>query len=76
VSGQPVGPILDGLDIKVELEEGELLEGAIVLLLTDLGGGEGRMRFIHSAISFTKRLGMLRYAQLIEERNVLEDNDE
>jgi len=39
---QPIGPILDGLGVTVDLDEGDLIESAVVLLKTvDSSGGVG-----------------------------------
>ena len=60
---QSVGQLLDSLGIQVELDEGELVAGALVILETIEEDGDVTMQILEDdGVNWIKRLGMLKAA--------------
>jgi len=61
---QNLGQLIDALGLQVELEEGELISGAVVILETIEADGDVTMQIIEDekSVSWVKRLGMLKAA--------------
>jgi hypothetical protein len=67
VSEQPVGPIVDGLGITVDLDAGVLVTDAVVVLKTiDPDGHVSLSCSWGDGMSWVERLGMLRAAEPME----------
>lgn len=66
-SAKPIGHILDGLGIEATVEDGELVDGAIVLLKIIDTDGDTRLNMACSdGLGWIERTGMLRIAELME----------
>jgi len=64
---QPIGDIIDGLGITSAISEGELVDGAIVLLKVLQPDGSTRLSLSHSeGLGWIERAGMLRVAEVLE----------
>lgn len=64
---QPIGNLLDSLGIDLALDEGELVDGAIVLLKTVDPDGDVGLRIRWSeGMGYLERIGMLVAGQQIE----------
>lgn len=60
---QPVGPVLDGLGIRITLKDGDLVAGAIVLTkVVEADGGVRLGVTWPDGMSWLERLGMLHAA--------------
>lgn len=58
-----LGQLIDALGLKAELEEGELISGAVIILETIEADGDVTMQIIEDeSVSWVKRLGMLKAA--------------
>lgn len=75
VSGQaqPIGRVLDGLGVTVELEEGDLVAGALVLLSVVGPDGGASLHIRHSGLGWAERLGVLDLAHRLELQNAMGD---
>lgn len=61
---QPIGPILDGLDIHIDLDDGELVETA--LILTKIVGDDGQVllgMYGPDSMSWIEKLGLIEAAK-------------
>ena len=60
---QNLGQLIDALGLQAELEEGELVSGAVIILETIEADGDVTMQIIEDeSVSWVKRLGMLKAA--------------
>jgi hypothetical protein len=79
VSGdsQPIGQILDGLGVRQELEDGDLVTDALVLTKLIDPAGVVQLGVSHSdGISWIERLGLLHAALQLESQNGIRPADE
>lgn len=68
---EPIGNLLDSLGIDLDLDEGELVAGALVLLKTVDHDGEVRLRVRWSdGLGYLERIGMLTAGRCIETDNL------
>lgn len=67
---QPIGSIIDGLDIRASLAEGALVAGALVVLKVISPDGEVTVAIVWEGINWMERVGMLRSAEQIELGNL------
>jgi hypothetical protein len=66
VSDQPIGPILDGLGVTIDLENGDLVEHAVVLAKVHLAGGGVSVALSDSdGMTWLEQLGLIAAAQQI-----------
>ncbi|WP_416976706.1 hypothetical protein [Streptomyces sp. T028] len=64
---KPIGHILDSLGVEATVEDGELVDGAIVLLKVIDTDGDTRLSMACSdGLGWIERTGMLRTAELME----------
>ena len=64
---RPVGKVLDGLGVTATMGEGDLVEGAVVLLKVIDGHGQVRMTSCWSdGMAWVERVGMLRIAEQMD----------
>lgn len=68
---EPIGNLLDSLGIDLDLDDGELVAGALVLLKTvDEDGAIGlRIRW-SDGLDYLERIGMLYAGRTIETQNL------
>lgn len=63
---QPIGPILDGLGVTIDLEDGDLIESAVVLLKTVDSSGAVGVEIANSAgMDWLAQLALITAAQRI-----------
>lgn len=63
---QPVGPILDGLGVTVDLDDGELVESALILAKTvDADGEVALMVASSTGLTWIDQAGLLAAAQQV-----------
>lgn len=63
----PIGPVIDGLGCEPILEEGDLVDAAVVVLKVVEPNGDVRLSVCWSeGMSWIERLGMLRAAERVE----------
>lgn len=63
---QPIGPILDGLGVTIDLDDGELVENVLVLAKTvDESGGVALTVANSVGMSWIEQLGLLAAAQQV-----------
>lgn len=68
---EPIGNLLDSLGLDLDLDEKELVAGAIVLLKTIDEDGEVGLRVRWSdGMGYLERIGMLHAGQIIETTNL------
>ena len=68
---EPMGQLLDSLGLDLDLDDGELVAGAIVLLKTVDEDGDVGLRIRWSdGMGYLERMGMLHAGQLIEDTNL------
>lgn len=67
---QPIGPILDGLGATIDLEDGDLVEHAVVLAKVHLASGGVSVALSDSAgMSWLEQLGLIAAAtQIVNDR--------
>lgn len=66
---EPIGNLLDSLDIHHHPEEGELISGAVVLLKVITADGRISMRMAWSdGMGWIERIGMFRTAEIQEHK--------
>ena len=71
---EPIGSVLDSLDVKVTLDEGALVAGAIVLLKVIDPDGDSVLQCTSSAgLAWVERLGMLHAAEIMERPNTYQE---
>jgi hypothetical protein len=76
VAEQPIGPILDGLGITVELDDGELIESALVLAKSVSSDGSVALAVASSVgMSWLEQLGLIAAAQRVANDRPLEHPD-
>ena len=74
---QPIGPILDGLDITIDLDDGELVENVLVLAKTVDQAGAVALTIANSAgMSWIEQLGLLAAAQHVLNGGTCEHPDD
>lgn len=64
MAAEPIGPILDGLGIVVDLDEGELVETA--LIITKIVAGDGQVLlglYGPDGMSWLEKLGLIQAAK-------------
>lgn len=67
VETRPIGDVLDGIGVRATLDDGELVDGALVLLKVVQADGDTRLSMAASdGLGWIERAGMLRVAELIE----------
>ena len=72
---EPVGNLIDSLDVKHHPEEGELVSGAMVLLRVVSPEGGVYVRLAYSdGLSWLDRLGMIRAVEIHNEMDVRSAN--
>lgn len=68
---EPMGNLLDSLGLDLDLDDGELVAGALVLLKTVDEDGEVGLRVRWSdGLGYLERIGMLHAGQVIETTNL------
>lgn len=74
---EPIGDLLDALGVRHSPEEGELVEGAVVLLKTVGADGRVGLRVAYSdGISWIERIGMLRVGMVVDESDLSGDGED
>jgi acyl-CoA hydrolase len=64
MTDQPIGPILDGLGVTIDLDDGELVESALVI--TKLVNADGQVLLgLHGSdsMSWLEKLGLIQAAK-------------
>jgi hypothetical protein len=66
VTDQPIGPVLDGLGTRIELDEGDLIASALVIAkVVDKDGDVALMLASSEGLSWIEQNGLLTSAQQI-----------
>lgn len=68
---EPIGNLLDSLGVDLDLDDGELVAGAVVLLKTVDEDGEVGLRIRWSDhLGYLERIGMLTAGRIVETDNL------
>lgn len=74
---EPIGNLLDSLGIDLDLDDGELVAGALVLLKTVDEDGEVGLRIRWSdGLGYLERIGMLYAGRCVETQNLGQSDDQ
>ena len=66
MADQPIGPVLDGLGVTIDLDGGDLVESAVVIAKVHLADGSVSVALSDSTgLSWIDQLGLLAAAQQI-----------
>lgn len=66
MTDQPIGPVLDGLGTRIELDEGDLIASALVIAkVVDKDGDVALMLASSEGLSWIEQNGLLTSAQQI-----------
>jgi hypothetical protein len=73
---QPIGPILDGLGVKLDIDDGDLVESAVVLAKVVLPDGRVSVALSDSeGMSWLEQLGLIAAATQIVNARPFEHPD-